>query len=486
LKKTFLANLALLVVLNLLVKPFWIFGIDRGVQNLVGADDYGLYFALLNFSFLFSIFLDFGITNFNNRNLAQHSQLLEKHFSKLLSLKFLLALVYALGMALLAWGIGYKRQEWGLLGLLGLNQVLVSLILFLRSNLSGLHLFRADSLVSVMDRVLMILFCGAMLWGPFRVEVFRVEWFVWTQTLAYALTALLALGLVLRRSGRLRLHWDWPFFLAIARRSLPFALLVLLMGLYGRVDSVMLERLHPRGSLEVGIYAHSFRILDAASMFAYLFASLLLPIFSRMLQRGEPVGALLRFSAFMLLVPAVILVAVSFYFRHAIIGLLYTEHLDESAEVFGLLMLSFVPISVGYTFGTLLTANGSLRLLNGLALASLAANVGLNLWLIPRWGAWGAALSSVLTQSFSAAGQFWLAKRVFGFRVRPALALATAAFVLGVWALAWLARAHASNWLMAVLAVGILGLDLAFLARLVNLRDLRLLMASPKPGEADA
>ena len=68
-QKKFVTNLALLLFLNLLIKPFWILGIDRSVQNSVGAADYGMYFALFNFSFLLNIILDFGITNFNNKNI---------------------------------------------------------------------------------------------------------------------------------------------------------------------------------------------------------------------------------------------------------------------------------------------------------------------------------------------------------------------------------------------------------------------------------
>ncbi len=74
-QKKFLTNLGLLLFLNLLIKPFWVLGIDRSVQNAVGAEDFGFYFSILNFSFLFNILLDLGITNFNNRNIAQNSHL---------------------------------------------------------------------------------------------------------------------------------------------------------------------------------------------------------------------------------------------------------------------------------------------------------------------------------------------------------------------------------------------------------------------------
>ncbi len=52
-----------LLLLNLLVKPFWILGVEVGVQNAVGSEAYGLYFAVFNLSYIFNIVLDLGITN---------------------------------------------------------------------------------------------------------------------------------------------------------------------------------------------------------------------------------------------------------------------------------------------------------------------------------------------------------------------------------------------------------------------------------------
>ena len=93
-QRKFLTNLLLLLLLNFLIKPLWIFGIDLRVQNVVGAQDYGFYFAILNASFLFNILLDFGITKFNNKNIAQNTQLLNKHFSGIVILKLMLAVVH--------------------------------------------------------------------------------------------------------------------------------------------------------------------------------------------------------------------------------------------------------------------------------------------------------------------------------------------------------------------------------------------------------
>ena len=45
-------------------------------------------------SFIFNIILDMGVNNFNTRNIAQNNQLLQKHFSRIFSLKLILLSVY--------------------------------------------------------------------------------------------------------------------------------------------------------------------------------------------------------------------------------------------------------------------------------------------------------------------------------------------------------------------------------------------------------
>ncbi|HPT04227.1 MAG TPA: oligosaccharide flippase family protein, partial [Bacteroidales bacterium] len=175
--KKFIKNLAFVLFINLLIKPFWILGIDRTVQNTLGAEEYGFYYVILNFTFLFNILLDFGITNFNNRNIAQNNQLLRKHLSHIIVLKLVLAVTYVLISVIVALIIHYSLKHILLLLVLCFNQFLLSFILYLRSNLSGLHLFKIDSIISVLDRFIIIVFCSVMLWGPFPFKI-TISWYV--------------------------------------------------------------------------------------------------------------------------------------------------------------------------------------------------------------------------------------------------------------------------------------------------------------------
>ena len=61
--KSFFGGLSLLLFLNLLIKPAWIFFIDRQVQNAVGHEAYGKYFALFNLTYVLLFAADAGLTN---------------------------------------------------------------------------------------------------------------------------------------------------------------------------------------------------------------------------------------------------------------------------------------------------------------------------------------------------------------------------------------------------------------------------------------
>lgn len=447
-QKKFLTNLALLLLVNLLVKPFWIFGIDRTVQNTVGTGDYGMYITLFNFSFLLNILLDLGINNFNNRNIAQHQQLVSKHFSKLIVTRLLLGLLYAVATLVGGLALGYGTNYLHLLLWLCFNQFLAYTILYLRTNLSGLHLFRTDSLLSVLDRSLMIGICGLLLWGNITREAFRIEWFVYAQTASYLVTILIAFAALFPKLEGFRPRFDWRFSLTVLRQSIPYAFLILLMIFYYKVDAVMIERMLENGAEQVGVYYQAFRLLDAAHMIAVLYAGLLLPIFSRMLKKGEAVGEMVTLSVRLLVAPAMVLAVACWIFQSEIMGLLYHEQSEASAPILGILMVAFVPIACTYVFGTLLTANGSLRHLNYMGLAGVGINLVLNFFFIPIWEAYGAAVASLITQGLTAVVQILIAQSMFRFRPNYKLFGNLVVFAAGVIAIGYGFRMFELEWSM--------------------------------------
>ena len=473
-RKKFVANLALVLILNLLVKPFWIFGIDRAMQNKLGADVYGSYFALYGFSLLLNILLDLGLNNFNIRNISQNDKLLSKHFSKILPLKILVSLLYLSVSMIVAYFLGYDPSQLYLLFFLLLNQVFLSLILYFRSNISALQKYSIDSFISVIDKLLMIVICSMMLWLPIFQEYIHIEYFVYSQTISLLIGVFISFFVIYKHIDIFKPHIDFPFLIVIFRKSYPFALLVLLMSFYNRIDSVMLERLLPiSGREQAGIYAQSFRILEALGNFSLLFAGLLLPMFSRMLAEKQNIENLTQLASKLLLIPAMMIVVFGSFHSMELMQILYHQHTEISASIFVLILCCFVPISISYIYGTLLTANGSLKYLNIMAASSMLLNITLNFILIPLFSAKGAAIASLCTQIYSCIFQFVLVRKFFNFKIGLISWVKNSIFIFLLLAIVYSLDKYLQNMVLElILFLGITA-PLLFLLKIVDLKELK-------------
>lgn len=470
-KGKFLANLVLLVVLNLLIKPFYILGIDASIQNTVGAEEYGNYFALLNFSFLFNILLDFGITTYNNRAVSRNSENLVVEMPFILGTKMLLLFLYFAVSLILGISLQFSQAQWTLLWILLFNQFLVSLILYVRSNLGALQLFKRDGIISVTDRVLLIFICGTLLWTGLVKGEFQIEWFAYAQTIAYALTLVMAFAFLPKEYSALKIKFDRVKTKTILKRSWPFALLIMLMMLYNRIDSVMLERMLPDGKEQSGFYAQGYRLLDASHMFIMLFGTLLLPLFSRMIKNNESVITLVETSAKTMAAVVIPLIVLCYFFPEHILELLYSDLTAATIDGFRYLMLGLFGISMTYIYGALLTAKGEMYWLNIMAGIGIAVNLTLNVVLIPRYQVEGAALATFITQTLTGLLQFFFAQYFFKFQVLKSL-IPILLYTLGVVGLTMLYDIYFEWSVLLIVLLGLMMLILAWVMGMLQLKPI--------------
>ena len=110
----FYSSLGLLIVLNIIIKPVWIFGIDRSVQNITGTEVYGLYFSLLGFSIVFNFLLDWGLSAFINLELAAAKESHSNIAGSFVAIKLLLVILYVVVVFFAAFisGIGQWDIFW--------------------------------------------------------------------------------------------------------------------------------------------------------------------------------------------------------------------------------------------------------------------------------------------------------------------------------------------------------------------------------------
>lgn len=417
-RRFFVQNIFFLLLVNLIVKPLWIFGIDRNVQLATGHEAYGQYVALLNFSVIFQVLLDFGLQNYNNRTIAQSPNAMKSLFPNVIIAKGILSIGYFALVIVLGLVLGYRGYSLWLLTLLIFVQILNSFLLYLRSNVSGKHWFKTDSLLSVSDRLFMIMICSVLLFHPAFAKRFKMEWFIMAQIVAYFITSVFAFIVCTKLTVLDWRHFDSKRVWAICKQSFPYALLIFLMAIYIRSDVFLMERLLKNGKYEAGVYAASYRFLDVSNnVTGVLFAGILLPLFGTMLAKKEDIKPLVKLSLNLLLPVAITTVFIAIFFGNAIMHLqLKGLATDYDGKVFAMLMIAFPGYCIGYVYSTLLTANGNIRSLIFISIAAVLINVILNFILLPIYGAWGGALTCVITQAFLSVANILLAKKVIALK----------------------------------------------------------------------
>jgi O-antigen/teichoic acid export membrane protein len=412
LQKEFFRSLLLLVILNLVVKPVWIFGIDRPVQNLTGFAAYGEYFALLNLCIILNFLLDLGISAYFNREVAAKSEDGIVLFSQALTGKLVLSVLYFCVVSAIAFYSGIR--EFQLLLMLIVMQVGSSFLLFLRAYLTASQQYRSDSIISITDKLIVILFAGALILFPGFSGGITIKRFAVIQVGAIFFSIILGLYFLVRHVPGFTIRPFKGFKSDLLLSSLPFALNIFLMALMARADGFLLERMHQDGAAEAGIYAAGYRLLDAFNMVGFLMAGFLLPFISRNWPGLERFSPVLLACRHLLVLGSLLVVAFVFADPEYLTVLLYHKKDPYTSTVMTVILTALPALSMVHIYGTTLTATRHIRAFLRITLVFAMINLALNMLFIPQYGAMACAIIAVCTQTGYALAVIYTARKKTG------------------------------------------------------------------------
>ncbi|MFZ9717787.1 MAG: polysaccharide biosynthesis C-terminal domain-containing protein [Chitinophagaceae bacterium] len=386
----------LLLLLNFLVKPLWILGIDRKVQLLTGELAYGHYFSTFNFVFIFGIVADLGLSDYLRRTIAIRNGIDKHSLMKFVQLKLMLSLF----MAILVLGVGYAfgiRDITLLTGLI-LLQIILGWIGASRAVISGLQLYQTDAWLSIADK-LMLVVVGVFLLYVFPISFIRIDAFLSAQLMSAALTFLISVFVLVRYFKKNPFLPDASTGIAtVLNDTLPFAMLFFVMSVHLRADGFLLGVMQPN-TTAAGTYASMYRFLDATHVAATLVGSYLVAFWSRHLQERELLRRSLHEIFSLMVSVALAIILFVFFYADQVYEWFYHQQDGNGANLLRWGMFALFPYAIVSVFGSMLTAKGHLKLFIYIVLFCAASNVVLNVFVIPTYGAIGAAFIANSTQS---------------------------------------------------------------------------------------
>jgi O-antigen/teichoic acid export membrane protein len=430
----------------MLVKPVWLFFIDRQVQNIIGYEEYGKYFAILNLSYVLFFLSDVGISNMLNQRIANH---LPVNVIQLLRIKFLLLFIYFLFFCFVGWLT--KISHWNILFAVIIIQALTSLLIFFRNIVTANQYFDVDAWFSIIDKSLMILFCGSILYTSLLGSISLVR-FLEIQMICTSIAVMISFLFVVRK--KLMVIADKENIETIIKQVVPFALIVLLMSVHYRLDGFLLERIHPNGAMEAGIYASAYRLLDASNMVGYLASSFLVAFIARNLKEKEVMEDAILNTRHLLLFFSLGLVSFVMVFAPWIERMLYHSNLHYNAEIIQLCMAAFPGYCMVQIYGSVLTGAARFKQFTILLILSVLVNVILNIALIPSKGALGCCIAALFSQYFCGIATLIMSKKKLGISYNIKSLLIYLLFTLFLSAFFYFGKnALISVWIILTIAV---------------------------------
>ena len=227
--------------------------------------------------------------------------------------------------------------------------------------------------------------------------------FLWV-ILARTGCAVVEVGLILFVILQRRfLSRPWTFSLDRARQfvryGFPLALSVVAVGIYHRIDQVMLHKI--AGDQALGPYVVAVQLIEQFSVFPVALVSSLFPVLSQMSGQEDQFRHYLAVSYRFLMVVVFAACAVFTPIAGPLVDFLYGKQFHSSATLLVVLVWSEVPIFFGVVIANAIIAKNLQRYLPASTIAGAVMNVALNLFMIPRWGALGASWATVISYSFA-------------------------------------------------------------------------------------
>jgi len=364
------------------------------LARLLGPAQMGKYVLALSFAGVFSVLLDAGFSQLLTREVAREREHSVVYLNGVLGFKLALSLLVILLTVLMSHLVGYPPLTRQLIYIASLVMVLDSFTLTAYSVMRGWHVLTWESLGTVASQIVVGL-VGVV------ISLFSQDtrWLM----VALVLSSILNLTYAFNRLTKGFAVKLRPIFKIDLWRQLwwlvwPFTLAVVLTRLYGSADSVLLSILS--GERAVGIYSVPYKITFAWQFIPSAFAASLFPGFSSYfaLARDKLADTFSRGVIYLTAIGWPLSLGIALLARPIIIKI-YPQY-QEAVIPLQILILSLTFLFITFPIGSLLPAcDRQKRHTLNIALSTIF-NIALNIYLIPRYGATGAAVASLLATIF--------------------------------------------------------------------------------------
>jgi len=360
------------------------------IARILGTKAFGLYSYVFTYAGVFGIFYDFGLDVTLTKKVAVDKEetniIGQLLFLKSVTCGFIFLFYFLLGYLIL-------HISSSLLILAGLGVLGASFISFGCAYFRGIERLDYEALFGILQK---FIFIPLAILAAIKLEVKGIF-----ASLASSNLLILMMVFIFLRKRELNInikpHNFSETFDIFRKEALPLFFIALFTFLYFRVDMLMLKWF--KGEEVVGVYAASYRLMEGFTLFP---SALMAALFPRLAYYAsvDKNSFITYFSKGLILLStlAALLFLLSLIFGKKFVLLLYGPNYRASCSLFIWLMAALSLIYPNFILTQSIIAINQQYIYALVSFIAFIANIALNLLLIPKYSATGAAISTIFTE----------------------------------------------------------------------------------------
>jgi O-antigen/teichoic acid export membrane protein len=362
------------------------------LMQFLPVSEYGKYIYIIEFISIFAFFSDGGFTQHIIKESSQNPDKIQSIYSKAQSAQLLISAV----MLILILSISYASNsvnDFYYLSVFGLSVVISAffapmLAIFIASGRKDL-IFYKDVSLSVLKLIFML--AGIYYQAPLAYFIFLgfINCFVLLILLLYTrykkeFTYLFQLKLDLSGS------------MTFIKQGFLFTVLMAANVIYSKIDIIMLEKMI--GSVEVGYYSGATKFIYPFMFISGAFMTAVFPKLAKHSEEKDKFRNIQNIAVYYLGGIGVFLSILLYLGAEIIFQLFLGDKYDHSIPIFKVLVWFLAIVFIYGPISNSLVAKNRIKFLVYLNLFMIILNVVLNFILIPKYGAKGAAMTTIVCE----------------------------------------------------------------------------------------
>lgn len=378
------------------------------IARFYGPEAFGQFTTAHLLSTLFLPLADFGLDLLFTTEVARQRANADLLFRRFAVIKLSFSGIAVIGMWLLPFAHDFSEATRWLIYIFSFSVAFTALANFFFALFKGLEQFQHQVWISFAQNVVLLI--SLVLLGILHAQIwlFAVIFTV-TRALGVVSAAVVAARLVRFQAFRIA-PAEWK---QVMRQGWPFGVHLLFAMAYFQLDTLLLA--FWKGDHAVGIYQSVMKLIALVLVLIDVASNALLPVLSRFhdedKQKWMRLGRLLNKTLLLLSLPIAL---IFFVYAEQVIALIYGS--EKFASAVPIMRVAAFIIVIRFaleTYGLMLTTSGHQFVRMVFVIMATVMTVVLNFYAIPRYGIYGAAFVSLLTNLALATGLFWSLRSFF-------------------------------------------------------------------------